>query len=61
MGYYEDTAKEFSGKRRLKKLAGIQEGKKPLSPEFKEKIDQLAIDSRKLLNGFKELNTKKQK
>jgi hypothetical protein len=50
MGYYEDTAKEFSEKRRLKKLAGIQEVKKPLSSEFKEKIDQLAIDSRKLLD-----------
>jgi hypothetical protein len=53
MGYYEDTAKEFSEKRRLKKLAGIQENKKTLSPEFKEKIDQLAINSRKDLDEIK--------
>jgi hypothetical protein len=53
MGYYENAAMDFYEKKRIKKLAGIQEGKKPLSPEFKEKIDQLAIDSRKFLNDFK--------
>jgi hypothetical protein len=52
MGYYENVAKDLYEKKRMKKLAGIKEGKKPLSPEFKEKIDQLAINSRKFLDEF---------
>jgi hypothetical protein len=53
MGNHEKAAIDFYEKKRMKKLAGIQENKKPLSSEFKEKIDKLAIDSRKFLNGFK--------
>ena len=53
MGLYEKAAIDLYEKKRMKKLAGIQENKKPLSSEFKEKIDQLAIDSRKFLDEFK--------
>jgi hypothetical protein len=52
-GIYEKAAIGFNEKKRMKKLAGIQENKKTLSPEFKEKIDQLAINSRKDLDGIK--------
>jgi hypothetical protein len=52
MGPYERAAKDLYKKKRMKKLAGIHEGKKPLSPEFKEKIDQLAINSRRFLDEF---------
>jgi hypothetical protein len=52
MGPYERAAKDLYEKKRMKKLAGIHEGKKPLSPEFKEKIDQLAINSRRFLDEF---------
>lgn len=52
-GIYEKAAINFNEKKRMKKLAGIQENKKTLSPEFKEKIDQLAINSRKDLDEIK--------
>ena len=51
-GIHEKAAIDFNEKKRMKKLAGIHEGKKPLSPEFKEKIDQLAINSRRFLDEF---------
>lgn len=49
-GTYEKAAIDFYEKKRMKKLAGIQENKKILSPEFKNKIDQLSINSRKDLD-----------
>jgi hypothetical protein len=50
MGPYEKAAIDLYEKKRMKKLAGLQENKKPLSSEFKEKIDQLSTDSRKFLD-----------
>jgi hypothetical protein len=50
---YEKAAISFYEKKRMKKLAGIQENKKSLSSEFKEKIDQLTINSRRDLDEIK--------
>jgi hypothetical protein len=52
-GIYEKAAINFNEKKRMKKLAGIQENKKTLSSEFKEKIDQLYVNSRKDLDEIK--------
>jgi hypothetical protein len=55
-GTYEKAAIDFYEKKRMKKLAGIKENKKPLSSDFKNRIDQLAINSRKDLNEIKRRN-----
>lgn len=42
MGPCEKAVRDYEERKRMKQLAGIQEEKKGIDPEFKEKVDKLA-------------------
>jgi hypothetical protein len=53
MGPYEKAARDYEERKRMKKLAGIQEEKEGVDPEFKEKVDKLANGIIELTNELK--------
>jgi hypothetical protein len=59
MGPYEKAARDYEERKRMRKLAGIQEEKKGIDPEFKAKVDQLANNIIELTNELKQRNTNK--
>jgi hypothetical protein len=58
MGPHEKAARDYEERKRMKKLAGIQEEKKGIDPEFKEKVDKLANGIIELANELKRRKSK---
>ena len=46
----------YEERKRMKKLAGIQEEKKGIDPEFKEKVDQLAKNIKFIADEIRKSN-----
>jgi hypothetical protein len=53
MGPCEKAGKDYEERKRMRKLAGIQEEKKGIDPEFKAKVDKLADGIIKLTDELK--------
>ena len=53
MGPCEKAGRDYEERKRMKKLAGIQEEKKGIDPEFKAKVDKLADGIIKLTDELK--------
>ena len=58
MGPYEKAARDYEERKRMKKLAGIQEEKKSIDLEFKEKVDKLTNGIIELANEIKRRKSK---
>jgi hypothetical protein len=56
MGPCEKAGKDYEERKRMKKLAGIQEEKKGIDPEFKEKVDQLAKNIKFIADEIRKRN-----
>ena len=56
MGPCEKAGRDYEERKRMKKLAGIQEEKKGIDPEFKEKVDQLAKNIKYIADEFRKKN-----
>jgi hypothetical protein len=52
----ETAARSYEKRKRMKKLAGIQEEKKGIDPEFKEKVDQLAKNIKFIADEIRKRN-----
>ena len=52
----ETAARSYEERKRMKKLAGIQEEKKDIDPEFKEKVDQLAKNIKFIADEIRKSN-----
>jgi hypothetical protein len=52
----ETAARSYEERKRMKKLAGIQEEKKGIDPEFKEKVDQLAKNIKFIADEIRKRN-----
>ena len=52
----EKAAIGYEERKRMKKLAGIQEEKKDIDPEFKEKVDQLAKNIKFIADEIRKSN-----
>jgi hypothetical protein len=52
----ETAARLYEERKRMKKLAGIQEEKKGIDPEFKEKVDQLAKNIKFIADEIRKRN-----
>jgi hypothetical protein len=59
MGPCEKAGRDYEERKRMRKLAGIQEEKKGIDSEFKVKVDQLANNIIELTNELKQRNTNK--
>lgn len=58
MGPCEKAGRDYEERKRMKKLAGIQEEKKGIDPEFKEKVDKLADGIKKITDELKRRKSK---
>lgn len=58
MGPCEKAGRDYEERKRMKKLAGIQEEKKGVDPEFKEKVDKLANNIIELTDEIKRRKSK---
>lgn len=58
MGPYEKAGRDYEERKRMRKLAGIQEEKKGIDPEFKAKVDKLADGIIKLTDELKRRKSK---
>ena len=58
MGPCEKAGRDYEEKKRMRKLAGIQEEKKGIDPEFKAKVDKLADGIIKLTDELKRRKSK---
>ena len=56
MGPCEKAGRDYEERKRMKKLAGIQEEKKGIDPEFKEKVDQLAKNIKFIADEIRKRN-----
>ena len=58
MGPCEKAGRDYEERKRMRKLAGIQEEKEGVDPEFKEKVDKLANGIIELTNELKRRKSK---
>jgi hypothetical protein len=58
MRSYEKSGRDYEERKRMRRLAGIQEEKKGVDPEFKEKVDKLANNIIKLTDEIKRRKSK---
>jgi hypothetical protein len=58
MGPCEKAGRDYEERKRMRKLAGIQEEKKGIDPEFKAKVDKLADGIIKLTDELKRRKSK---
>jgi hypothetical protein len=56
MGPYEKAARDYEERKRMRKLAGIQEEKEGVDPEFKEKVDKLAKNIKFIADEIRKRN-----
>jgi DNA-binding ferritin-like protein len=56
MGPCEKATSDYEERKRMRKLAGIQEEKKEIDPEFKEKVDQLAKNIKYIADEIRKRN-----
>jgi hypothetical protein len=58
MGPCEKAGRDYEERKRMRKLAGIQEEKKGIDPEFKAKVDKLANNIIELTDEIKRRKSK---
>jgi len=56
MGPCEKAGRDYEERKRMRKLAGIQEEKKGIDHEFKEKVDQLAKNIKFIADEIRKRN-----
>jgi hypothetical protein len=56
MGPCEKAGRDYEERKRMRKLAGIQEEKKGIDPEFKAKVDQLANNIKFIADEIRKRN-----